>query len=121
MKGFRAANLGLNKCRLISSSRLAVCQNMAWFCTISSYIDVNHDMEELCIDSNGIASCEKPEVKVTSDTPIEFSKVDVNMLPTVLLIGRPNVGKSALFNRLVFNRHAIYLLIYNRIVIGMLN
>lgn len=105
-----AANLGLNNCRLISSSSLAVCQNMAWFCTSSSHIDVNHDMKELCIDSNGIASCEKPKVKVTSDTPIEFSKVDVNMLPTVLLIGRPNVGKSALFNRLIRRREA---LVYN--------
>ncbi|KAJ0687542.1 putative GTP binding domain, P-loop containing nucleoside triphosphate hydrolase [Helianthus annuus] len=41
---------------------------------------------------------------------VEFSKVDTHLLPTVLLIGRPNVGKSALFNRLIRRREA---LVYN--------
>eukprot|EP01018_Ginkgo_biloba_P024152 Gb_22088 [translate_table: standard] len=41
---------------------------------------------------------------------LEFDKVDIEMLPTVILVGRPNVGKSALFNRFIRRREA---LVYN--------
>ncbi|ESQ47030.1 hypothetical protein EUTSA_v10027686mg [Eutrema salsugineum] len=42
--------------------------------------------------------------------PIDFTKIDAKLLPTVMIIGRPNVGKSALYNRLIRRREA---LVYN--------
>ncbi|PNT70193.1 hypothetical protein BRADI_2g07437v3 [Brachypodium distachyon] len=41
---------------------------------------------------------------------VDFTKVDAALLPTIILVGRPNVGKSALFNRLIRRREA---LVYN--------
>ncbi|KAM0896651.1 hypothetical protein ACQ4PT_023054 [Festuca glaucescens] len=52
----------------------------------------------------------KPRRSPMKQSRVDFTKVDAALLPTIILVGRPNVGKSALFNRLIRRREA---LVYN--------
>ncbi|GFP80435.1 GTPase der [Phtheirospermum japonicum] len=54
--------------------------------------------------------CVEPKPKPISRKSIDFTKIPIEKLPSVIIIGRPNVGKSALFNRLIRRREA---LVYN--------
>eukprot|EP00262_Sarcandra_glabra_P000948 TRINITY_DN1097_c1_g1_i1.p1 TRINITY_DN1097_c1_g1~~TRINITY_DN1097_c1_g1_i1.p1 ORF type:complete len:660 (-),score=131.60 TRINITY_DN1097_c1_g1_i1:159-2138(-) len=58
-----------------------------------------------------ITDTDESKVKgIQKKSVVDFRKIDAELLPTIILVGRPNVGKSALFNRLIRRREA---LVYN--------
>ncbi|CAO2840453.1 unnamed protein product [Amaranthus hypochondriacus] len=50
------------------------------------------------------------KTKSLSHKLVDFTQIDKELLPSVIIVGRPNVGKSALYNRLIRRREA---LVYN--------
>ncbi|KAL0741846.1 hypothetical protein Bca4012_083359 [Brassica carinata] len=83
------------------------------FCSVSlnEVVDSNRASEGETIDIEDVSLNVEPlDKKVVYKKPIDFTKIDAKLLPTVMIIGRPNVGKSALYNRLIRRREA---LVYN--------
>ncbi|XAR56219.1 hypothetical protein NMG60_11036606 [Bertholletia excelsa] len=122
INGIQREHSGSNCCKLISYRFQFIYQSTSGFCTLSAQAskdallgvscptsDLRTDLEEFNMDLKD-ASIDKPEVRDNVKQTVDFTKVDINLLPTVVLIGRPNVGKSALFNRLIRRREA---LVYN--------
>ncbi|KAK9076993.1 hypothetical protein SSX86_005328 [Deinandra increscens subsp. villosa] len=105
--GIRTTVLGFDSLSLVSHFHHSTFENRRWLSTAPAQDDVSDDTTDFGVDVSGTQLI---DAKFESGKPIEFSKVSAHLLPTVLLIGRPNVGKSALFNRLIRRREA---LVYN--------
>ncbi|XP_008452192.1 uncharacterized protein LOC103493287 isoform X1 [Cucumis melo] len=99
---------GWNTC--ISNTRLllplAAVHIARGFCGVPE-----NGLSEKCLnDSASDGKVVAKKVRGVQRNSVDFTKIPINMLPTVVLVGRPNVGKSALFNRFIKRREA---LVYN--------
>lgn len=125
INGIGVTNLGFSCGRPLLVSHTSLRRHVANYCTLLedktpnewldstfslSSVDASRKLEKLEVVDDYNDCVDEPSAKPRSLESVDFTKIHIDKLPTVILIGRPNVGKSALFNRLIRRREA---LVYN--------